>query len=160
MNKAQVCAPDKCGGITIFAGFKQTNGTVELEMDFQNGGQVPITSLAIQLNKNAFGLAPAVQQITFNPPVLPGSTGSHTIPLNVSPAALQPVVAGQPASPVVQAAIKNMATGGVFYFAANFNIEALFGGGGAQAAQDFINMWKGIDATKEIKSTGERANMK
>jgi len=155
--KNQVCDPSKCGGITIHAGFKQMNGQISLEMDFTNNSMGPLTQLAIQLNKNAFGLAPANQQLNFNPPVAVGSTGSISLPLNVTPAALA-MVPGQPASPSVQAAIKNLATGNVFYFAGNFNLDALFGSGGAQSGGDFINMWKNIAEDKEVNSVVNLAN--
>ena len=70
-----------------------------------------------------------------------------------TPAMLAPIPAGQPASPQVQVAIKNMATNNVFYFAANFDFEALFAADGALERSAFIETWKSIDDRKELFGT-------
>ena len=43
-----------------------------MEMDFVNNSATPITSLAVQFNKNAFSLSPANQAINFAAPIMPG----------------------------------------------------------------------------------------
>jgi AP-1 complex subunit beta-1 len=150
----QVCNAEKSGGIDIFAGFYQKNGTVCMDVEFQNVScPTSLSSLAIQLNKNSFGLSPANQQIVCNPPVGEGQNGRNTIELVVTPSMLAPVPAGQPASPQVQVAIKNMGSGNVFYFAANFAFEALFSPDGALDRSAFIEAWKSIDDTKELYGT-------
>ena len=151
---AQVCSAEKSGGIDIFAGFRQVNGTITMELEFSNlTSQVAVSTLAIQLNKNAFGLSPANQQISFNPPISAGNRGRNSVELIVTPNMLTPATPGQPASPQVQVAIKNMATNGVFYFAANFNFEALFTPDGALDRSAFIEAWKSIDDRKELYGT-------
>lgn len=109
--------------------------------------------MAIQLNKNAFGLSPANQQIVCNPPIPQGSRGRSSVELVVTPNMLAPLQPGQSASPQIQVAIKNMATGNVFYFAANFNFEALFSPDGALDRIAFIEAWKSIDDRKELYGT-------
>jgi len=152
MNK--VVGPEKSNGIEVFAGFRQLNGTIRLEMEMSNvGSPADIQALAIQLNKNSFGLSPASQQIVCNPPIKVGSSGSSTVELVVTPSMLAPVPSGQPASPQVQVAIKNMQTGTVFYFAANFNMEALFSSDGTMERSAFIESWKGIDDRNELYGT-------
>eukprot|EP00578_Thalassiosira_sp_NH16_P018230 CAMPEP_0181115134 /NCGR_PEP_ID=MMETSP1071-20121207/21272_1 /TAXON_ID=35127 /ORGANISM="Thalassiosira sp., Strain NH16" /LENGTH=926 /DNA_ID=CAMNT_0023199325 /DNA_START=68 /DNA_END=2848 /DNA_ORIENTATION=+ len=151
---AKVCAPEKSGGIELWAGFRQVNGAVKLEIDVRNiSSNVPVSNLAIQLNKNAFGLSPANQQITFDPPVPMGGQGKHALELVNNPGMLGAVPAGQPASPQIQVAIKNMTTGLVFYFAANFALEALFSADGALERAAFIESWKSIDDKKELYGT-------
>ena len=113
-----------------------------MELDLQNNGQIPVTTLAIQLNKSAFGLAPTNQQLAFNPPIQPGASGSYSIGLTVTPNMMVPVAAGAAAPPTVQAAIKNMANNSVFYFAANFILESIFSPDGALDRTAFINTWK------------------
>ena len=109
--------------------------------------------VVIQLNKNSFGLSPANQQIVCNPPVpMGGSTRTSTELVN-NPNMLVQVPAGQPASPQIQVAIKNLTTGLVFYFAANFALEALFSPDGAMERAAFIESWKSIDDQKELYST-------
>ena len=93
------------------------------------------------------------QQIVLNPPVAQGSSGSATVDLAVTPAMLAPVPDGQPASPQIQIAIKNMASGAVFYFAAVFALEAMFGADGALERTAFIEQWKSIEDRKELFGT-------
>ena len=150
----QVCTADKSGGINIMGGFRQVQNTIKLELAFENvGSAVPVSSLAIQLNKNAFGLSPVKQQIVLNPPLAQGSSGSATVDLDVTPAMLAPVPDGQPASPQIQIAIKNLGTGNVFYFAAMFALEAMFGADGALERTAFIEQWKSIEDRKELFGT-------
>mmetsp|Transcript_5442 Transcript_5442/g.7717 ORF Transcript_5442/g.7717 Transcript_5442/m.7717 type:complete len:217 (-) Transcript_5442:532-1182(-) len=125
-----------------------------MEFEFNNvSSPAPVSSLAIQLNKNAFGLSPASQQILCNPPIAQGSKGSATVELVVTPNMLAPTADGQSASPQIQVAIKNMTSGTVFYFAANFDYEALFAADGALERSEFITSWKSIDDQKEMYST-------
>jgi AP-1 complex subunit beta-1 len=152
MNK--VVGPDKSNGIEMFAGFRQVNGTIRMDMEMTNvGSPADIQGLAIQLNKNAFGLSPASQQIVCSPPISQGSSGKNFVELVVTPSMMAPLPAGQPASPQVQVAIKNMATGNVFYFAVNFNMEALFSTDGTMERSSFIESWKSIDDKNELYAT-------
>mmetsp|Transcript_27589 Transcript_27589/g.57609 ORF Transcript_27589/g.57609 Transcript_27589/m.57609 type:complete len:929 (+) Transcript_27589:91-2877(+) len=148
---SKVCAPEKSGGIELWAGFRQVGGAVKLELDVRNvSSNVPVANLAIQLNKNAFGLSPAAQQVVCNPPIPMGGSGKHSVELTSNPSMMVQVPAGQPASPQIQVAIKNMTTGLVFYFAANFALEALFSTDGALERAAFIESWKSIDDKKEL----------
>jgi AP-1 complex subunit beta-1 len=151
---APVCTADKSGGLDILAGFHQVNGRIMMEFEFSNVScPAAVSSLAIQLNKNSFGLSPASQQIVLNPPIAQGATCRSSVELVTTPAMLAPIPAGQPASPQIQVAIKNMATNNVFYFAANFDIEALFGADGALERSAFIETWKSIDDRNELFGT-------
>ena len=151
---SKVCTPEKSGGVELWAGFRQVNGAVKLEMDIRNlSSNAPVSNLAIQLNKNAFGLSPSNQQIVCNPPIPMGGSGKYSVELVNNPAMLMQIAAGQPASPQIQVAIKNMTTGLVFYFAANFALEALFGTDGALERSAFIESWKSIDEKKELYGT-------
>ncbi|VEU38928.1 unnamed protein product [Pseudo-nitzschia multistriata] len=151
MNK--VCGAEKSGGIEISAGFRQVNGTITMEMQIENvSSPSEVKALAIQLNKNAFGLSPATQQIICNPPIATGQTGTATVELVVTPNMVAPPQPGQPASPMVQVAIKNMQTGTVFYFAVNCNLEALFTESTMERSA-FIESWKSIDDQNELYGT-------
>lgn len=152
MNK--VCNAEKSGGIDVFAGFHQVAGKVLLELDFHNdSSSTPISNLAIQLNKNSFGLSPVSQQIVLNPSVNAGYNGKATVELSTNQGMLAPVNVGQPAPPQVQVAIKNMATGNIFYFAVNFNLDAFFSSDGAMDSSTFIDTWKNIDDSEELYGT-------
>jgi AP-1 complex subunit beta-1 len=150
----KVCGPEKSGGLDVFAGFRQVRKKVRMEMEIVNiSSQSDVQNMAIQLNKNAFGLAPATQQVVLNPPVALGSRGTTFVELTTTPNMLAPTPAGQPASPQIQVAIKNMHSGQVFYFAANFNFEALFSPDGAMERSSFIESWKSIDDRNELYGT-------
>lgn len=152
MNK--VVGPEKSNGIEIYAGFRQVNGSIRLEMELRNiSSPADIQALAIQLNKNAFGLSPASQQIVCNPPVKVGSSGTSMVEMVVTPNMLAPLPSGQPASPQIQVAIKNIQTASVFYFGVNFNLEALFSAEGTMERTAFIESWKSIDDRNELYGT-------
>jgi AP-1 complex subunit beta-1 len=153
----KVVGPEKSNGIEVYAGFRQVNGSIRLEMEMSNiASPADIQALAIQLNKNSFGLSPASQQIICNPPIKVGSSGKASVELVVTPTMLAPLPSGQPAPPQVQVAIKNMQTGTVFYFAVNFNLEALFSAEGTMERSAFIETWKSIDDRNELYATLER----
>mmetsp|Transcript_52783 Transcript_52783/g.78244 ORF Transcript_52783/g.78244 Transcript_52783/m.78244 type:complete len:937 (+) Transcript_52783:192-3002(+) len=150
----KVCSADKSGGFDILCGFRRLNNKIHMEMEITNiSSSTPVSSLAIQLNKNAFGLSPASQQILINPPIGMGESGKTTVELVVASTMLAPVPNGQPASPQIQVAIKNMTTSNVFYFAATFTLDALFASDGQLDRTAFIDAWKGIDDRKELYST-------
>jgi len=154
IRMVKACTAEKSGGIDIYAGFRQVNGTVLMELEFSNiSSTTPLSSLAIQLNKNAFGLSPVNQQIVCNPPVEIGLNGKATVQLVANRSMLSPSAAGQPASPQIQIAVKNMATSQVFYFAAIFNLDALCSSGGQLDRATFIETWKNIDDGNELIST-------
>lgn len=72
----RVCGPEKSGGIEIFAGFVQSRKKIRMDMELNNiSAAHDIGSLAIQLNKNAFGLSPASQQVVCNPSIPQGGSG-------------------------------------------------------------------------------------
>ena len=75
MNR--VVGPDKAAGLEVYAGFVQIRKKIRLEMEINNVSSThEVASMAIQLNKNAFGLSPASQQIICNPPIPIGGTGA------------------------------------------------------------------------------------
>jgi len=148
---AKVCTADKSGGIDIFVRFQQKDESIFMEIQWNNVSCVPsMSSLTIQLNKNAFGLSPSSQQITCNPSISTGCSGLSRVELIVGPSMLSPIPINQSASSQVQVAIKNMTTSYVFYFATNFDISTLFSSDGALERTAFIEAWKSIDDKKEL----------
>jgi AP-1 complex subunit beta-1 len=150
----RVCGPEKSGGLEVFAGFRQYRKKIRMEMEINNiSSDHDVVALAVQLNKNSFGLSPATQQIVCNPPIGAGEVGVTMIELVTTPNMLAPIPADQPASPQIQVAIKNLQSGTVFYFAATFNFEALFSPDGAMERSSFIESWKSIDDRNELYAT-------
>eukprot|EP00559_Dactyliosolen_fragilissimus_P001198 CAMPEP_0184864940 /NCGR_PEP_ID=MMETSP0580-20130426/16439_1 /TAXON_ID=1118495 /ORGANISM="Dactyliosolen fragilissimus" /LENGTH=932 /DNA_ID=CAMNT_0027363911 /DNA_START=40 /DNA_END=2838 /DNA_ORIENTATION=+ len=155
LKLTKVCSAEKSGGINILAGFRQKDKSILMDIEWNNVASAqPLSSLAIQLNKNAFGLSPASQQIVCNPAILAGSTGRSVIELVLNPNMLAPPPPdNQSVSPQIQIAIKNMATSNVFYFAANFDLAALFSPDGVLERTTFIETWKNIDDGNELYGT-------
>lgn len=156
----RVVGPDKAGGLELFAGFQGASNTsgikLRMKMEIKNiSAPAEIKALAIQLNKNAFGLSPASQQVVCNPPIALGQTGNAYVELIATPTMMAPPPpAGQSANPQIQVAIKNMASGNVFYFAANLNLEAIFSpDAGPMERNTFIESWKSIDDRNELVGT-------
>jgi AP-1 complex subunit beta-1 len=156
----KVVGPDKAGGLEVYAGFqgatKNDSRKMRMKMEIKNiSSSSEIKALAIQLNKNAFGLSPASQQIVCNPPIAMGQTGETYVELIATPAMLAPPPpAGQSVNPQVQVAIKNMSAGNVFYFAANLNLESIFSpDAGPMERSAFIELWKSIDDRNELVGT-------
>jgi AP-1 complex subunit beta-1 len=151
-----VCSPEKSAGIEIYAGFVHVNKKVRMQMEIHNvSSQTDVGSLAIQLNKNAFGLNPASQQIICSPPISIGRDGLTNVDLIPAAQMLAPppTTPGQPVSSQIQVAIKNMTTGNVFYFAVTMNFEALFCVDGKMDRSTFIELWKSIDNRNELYGT-------
>jgi AP-1 complex subunit beta-1 len=152
----QVCSPDKSAGIEIYAGFVHLQKKVRMQLEIHNvSSQQDVVALAIQLNKNAFGLNPASQQVICSPPVSIGREGQTYVDLVPAPQMLAPppTTPGQPVSPQIQVAIKNMTTANVFYFAVTMNFEAMFSVDGKMDRATFIEMWKSIDNRNELYGT-------
>lgn len=159
---SRVVGPEKAGGLEVYAGFqagssRTGNKKIIMKMEINNiSSPSDIKALAIQLNKNSFGLSPASQQVVCNPPINPGQNGIACVELITTPAMLAPAPpAGQPqVNPQVQVAIKNMQSGTVFYFAVNMNLDALFSpDSGPMERTTFIESWKSIDDRNELYST-------
>ena len=69
VKKVQLVSAEAGKGIFINAAMVRRGTNIVLDMDIGNATSSPIQSLAIQLNKNAFGLAPANPQIMLSTPV-------------------------------------------------------------------------------------------
>mmetsp|Transcript_4652 Transcript_4652/g.6090 ORF Transcript_4652/g.6090 Transcript_4652/m.6090 type:complete len:923 (-) Transcript_4652:252-3020(-) len=149
VQKPVVCTAEQGQGIQIAAAFANRNSQIMLEMDFVNQSPVPVASLAIQLNKSSFGITPAQQQIVFQEPLQPGGQASYSLPMVCTPQ----MVGQGPPSLEIQAAIKNMSSGSVFYFRMNINFEAILSPDGQLDRQSFINAWKSIDDSRETYCT-------
>ena len=105
----RVCGPEKSGGLEMFAGFRLYRKKILLEVEINNiSSGHDVGALAVQLNKNSFGLSPATQQLICDPPIAEGDSGTASIEMTTTPNMLAPVPAGQPAPPTIQVAIKNM----------------------------------------------------
>lgn len=70
--KVSIVTPEVGHGVFISGAISKINGKVSLEMDIGNNSSTPISQLAIQLNKNAFGVVAAQPVIQILQPVSNG----------------------------------------------------------------------------------------
>jgi len=134
-QKELVLPADRGAGMQVTGAFIRKDGQPHLDLTFTNQTGAQMTNLAIQFNKNSFGLAPSQPQV---PVVMPGQSadsvlllGNHPNMLNTTP----------PISNVIQIAVKNNA--GVYYFQMNCPLHVVFAP--LQLGRDeYIAMWKSI----------------
>jgi AP-1 complex subunit beta-1 len=140
---------EKSQGITISGAMaKGNNNSITLECDVSNSGSTPVQQLAIQFNKNSFGVAPAQPNINLPISISNGSTCSISISLTVTPQMLDSAnVSGK-----IQAAMKNMATSGVFYLIIPIAIDALFAVGYNMEPNALVAAWKGIPENLDVSA--------
>lgn len=146
--KAQLVTAEVGHGISIAGAIVKANGQIVLEMDIANATATPVQSLAIQLNKNAFGLAPANPQINLVSSIAHGSSSTATLVLNATPQMYNP----QDSTGAIQAAIKNLASNTVFYFTIPVPMEAVFAPGAGMEVQALVAAWKAIEDSMEVSS--------
>lgn len=146
--KAMVCPAQQGQGLQVMAALVQKGGNVVLEMDINNQSAQPVQNLAIQLNKSSFGLAPQQPAVAIPTAIMPGTTGTATVAMTVTPG----MVAPGPPNTVVAIAIKNMHTNAVFYFNVNYSLHVLFKPAGLDAAT-FQARWGQVDPATTATST-------
>lgn len=135
-------------GITIAGEMVRANGKFSLELVVTNALAGPVQNLAVQFNKNAFGIAPQTPQISLKTAVANGSSCPTSLLLTVSPQLLN----AQDASANLQAAIKNLTTNSVFYFTVPIAVEALLVAGGGMDVNALVSTWKSIDDSLEVSA--------
>lgn len=145
VKKTQVVTAEAGKGIFIAAAMVKHGGQVVLELDVGNALSAPVQQLAIQLNKNAFGLAPLNPQMNLPQAVANGSVCAYSLALTVNPAMVNPADTAM----TLQAAIKNMATNSVFYFVVPVELDAVFSAGSAMDVTAFASAWKSMDEAAE-----------
>ncbi len=139
VQKTQYLTPEAGKGLSIMGALVNQGGSISVVMDVTNQTSSPTSALAIQLNKNGWGLAPVSPQVPLSNPISNGSTCSCTVNLKVDapPGGLEP-------GATVQAAVKNMSTGDVVYFHIPIMAEALFVAGPEMATNAFAGQWKAM----------------
>jgi AP-1 complex subunit beta-1 len=137
-------------GISIKGMLVREGGQIMLKCAFENQScATPTAAIAVQFNKSSFGIVPSTQQFTFNPPLSPGMSTTQSLPLTLNP---QMVAPGAP-NLNVQAALKNMQSNVVVYLQSLVEFNVLFGEDGLLEKGQFLQLWKGIDESKEVYAT-------
>jgi len=148
-NLPQLCSAADGLGIAV-AGVMVAgaDGNPSLQLTFANTAPTPVSALAIQLNKNALGLAPNSPQITLQE-VANGSSASTVVSLKSHPASVNPA----DAAASVKVAIKNVATNGVFFFDMPLAMSAFLAPAGPMDTDAMVAAWKSVDDSQGSATT-------
>lgn len=146
--KPSIVTAEVGGGIFINGLMTKVNGQLALDLVVGNNTSTPVQSLAVQFNKNTFGIAPANPTLTLPTAVANGSSASVVFNLACTPQMLNPA---DPALKI-QAAIKNTVSGAVFYFTIPINMEYLMGQAPPMDVQALVAAWKSIDDSLEVSA--------
>lgn len=146
--KVKIVTPEVGQGVFMSAAMYKKNGQPVLDFDIGNSTAVAVQNLAIQFNKNSFGIAPVNPQITLPVPVANNSVSSFVLPLACTPQMVSP---GDP-SLALQCAVKNIATGAVFYFTTQVYLEAIMvpAASAVMDVQALVAAWKSIEDALEV----------
>jgi AP-1 complex subunit beta-1 len=147
-SKPTIVTAEVGGGVFINGMMTKVNGQLALDLVIGNNSSTPVQSLAVQFNKNTFGVTPSNPTISLPTPISNGSTASVVFNLACTPQMLNPA---DPALKI-QAAIKNTATNAVFYFTIPINMECLMGPTPAMDVQALVAAWKSIDDSLEVSA--------
>jgi len=135
--KEIVLQADRANGMQIAATFIRRDGQIYLDCTFSNQMPSPMSDIAMQFNKNSFGLAPGSQpnvQV-----VMPGQSADAQLQIALVP---NMVSTGSPVTGILQVAVKNNL--GVYYFQMNVPLHVMFVESGQLARDEYLNMWKNI----------------
>ncbi|KAK3097948.1 hypothetical protein FSP39_014752 [Pinctada imbricata] len=134
---------NKAKGMEVTGTFSRKQGNIYMELTFTNRAMQPMSGLAIQFNKNSFGLMPA-NPLNIQGAVLPNQSASSSLQLNT----MGPVQRMDPLTSL-QVAIKNNID--VFYFSSLVPMHALFVEDGEMDKKIFLGTWKDIPAQNEVQ---------
>ena len=144
--KVKLLTPEAGQGLFINGVMVRKDGQLVLDMEIGNSGPSPVQALAVQFNKNTFGISPQAPQIMLPSAVANGSSTSYVLALTCTPQMLNP----ENPNLLLQVAIKNMATNAVLYFTVPVAMDTLMAPAPAMEVQALVNAWKGIDDSLEV----------
>jgi len=154
--KGVVCPAQQGNGVQVAAVLKRdgANGPLVLEMDITNQTPTLLQNLAVQLNKSSFGLTvQGSAQVDLPVPLKQGQTSApYKLTLGCTPGMLS---APGPEGPTatLQVAMKNMHSGGVFYFAVPVPVACCLLKPSPLDPAAFKAKWQAIDKASEQAGT-------
>ena len=129
-------------GLRIEGTFVRRAGQAYMELRFTNCTMQPLGGLAIQFNKNSFGISPAEPLNV--PQLMPNSPG---VCVSLRLAVGGPVQRMEPLN-LLQVAVKTNVD--VVYFACNYPYHILWTEDGEMERKTFLGTWKEIPSTNEV----------
>lgn len=165
IQKAPFVTAEVGHGVFINGVIVKNKGKISLEMDVGNSAPSAVQALAIQFNKNTFGIAVGQPTVNLSVPVANGrsdlfnyftpctlchfySVTSASLPLMVNPAQVNPA----DSSLNLQVAMKNLSSNAVFYFGIPYTIDILFVEASIPDVQSYVQLWKGFDESLEVSA--------
>jgi len=126
--------------------FSRKNGVTSMELTFMNSSGAALSDIAVQFNKNSFGLNPNAP-LSVKLPLMPGQRADASLPLNFQGQKMKmnPLNA-------LQVAIKNNVQ--VFYFQCLVPLHVLFTEDGRVDMTDFTQMWQTTQGEQVVTVTG------
>lgn len=144
-------------GITARGAFVRRGGRTYFDfvLDHTTGAGAPITATALKFNKSVLGVSPTAGTVTFAPiPV--GRSGYLPVEVSLVPALVAPAAALPAGAEVVQAALRDNASGRVMYFNIPLAYGAFFAeSAGAVDVSGAGSTWKAVAPGSE----GEHADI-
>lgn len=135
--KEVVLPAERGNGLQVAGAFVRRDGQIYLDFTFSNqtGGVIP--GVAIQFNKNSFGLSPSQPQVQ----IAAGQSADASILLGTHPDRLNP---NPPASNNIQIALKTVIGGAdkILYFQMSLPLQVLFVENGQMGREEYLSLWK------------------
>eukprot|EP01105_Mastigella_eilhardi_P011217 TRINITY_DN2595_c0_g1_i1.p1 TRINITY_DN2595_c0_g1~~TRINITY_DN2595_c0_g1_i1.p1 ORF type:complete len:899 (-),score=327.34 TRINITY_DN2595_c0_g1_i1:108-2804(-) len=143
-QKDIVLPAENGAGMELRGAFMRRQGQLFLDMTVSNrASQVPISQVAVQFNKNSFGVAPAQQPI-LQAPLYANQTADLQLPC----ACAGPSTPA-PYSTTIQVAVKNN-SGQIYYFAMNLPLQCALVEQGMVDQSSYLQAWRAIPDNTEL----------
>ncbi|XP_031555851.1 AP-1 complex subunit beta-1-like [Actinia tenebrosa] len=138
-------------GLEVAGTFSRRQGQIYMDLAIINKAMQAMEGLAIQLNKNSFGLAPAAP-LNVPSPLPPNQVANTSLPLNTMGGV-------QRMDPLtnIQIALKNNID--VFYFSTMVPVNVLFMEDGNMDRKVFLATWKDIPQANEVQNQMQIPNL-
>uniref|UniRef100_A0A0K0FUB9 AP complex subunit beta n=1 Tax=Strongyloides venezuelensis TaxID=75913 RepID=A0A0K0FUB9_STRVS len=129
-------------GLEVLGTFVRRNGEIYMEMTFTNKSLIPLTNFALQMNRNSFGIVPAVP-LYVPSPLQPNQSENVTLQCKVGGGVLK-------MDPLtnIQVAIKS--DNGILYFSCIAPLNIYFVESGKLEKAEYLQKWKDIAQTNEV----------
>jgi AP-1 complex subunit beta-1 len=133
-------------GIFIHGALIKRDGQIYFDMDIGNNLSAQVSNLALQFNKNQYGIVPSNAQLSLASPISDGRLVNHSLMLSINPQ----LVNNQDGGQQIQAAMKNLATNSVFYFVVPVEFDIILSSdANGIDVNTFASQWKSSDESLE-----------
>uniref|UniRef100_A0A0K0ED89 AP complex subunit beta n=1 Tax=Strongyloides stercoralis TaxID=6248 RepID=A0A0K0ED89_STRER len=129
-------------GLEVQGTFSRRNGEIYMEMTFTNKSLVPLTNFALQMNRNSFGLVPAVP-LYVPSPLQPNQSENVTLQCKVGGGVLK-------MDPLTNLQVAIKSDNGILYFSCIAPLNIYFVETGKLEKAEYLQKWKDIAQSNEV----------